>query len=189
MATTLIKNSMLDAGVTTAIVPIGTVLPYVLPTAPAGFLFCFGQALAPGDADDLRSVLVGAGNPFGVSGSDPRVPDLRGRAVAGKDDMGGAAAGRLTTGGAGVDGVTLGAAGGAQTHTLTVAQLPAHNHEINAAFPLIEGAGWSRGDDAGTEAKPITRGSKNTANNGSDQAHPNVQPTLVLNYIIKAKAA
>ncbi len=56
------------------------------------------------------------------------VPDARGRVVAGKDDMGGSAASRLTSGGSGVDGATLGASGGAQTHTLITAEIPAHLH-------------------------------------------------------------
>ncbi|KFC73186.1 hypothetical protein FG93_01930 [Bosea sp. LC85] len=66
-------------------------------------------------------VTVYAGAPCG-SASDIRLPDLRGRVVAGRDNMGGTAAGRLTA--ATVNGSPLGAAGGAETGTLTIAQLP-----------------------------------------------------------------
>jgi hypothetical protein len=59
------------------------------------------------------------------------LPDGRGRAMAGLDDMGGTAAGRLTatyfgaTGGcSAVLGTTLGAACGGESQTLTLAQLP-----------------------------------------------------------------
>ena len=58
------------------------------------------------------------------------LPDLRGRVAAGRDDMGGSAANRITNGGSGIVGTTLGAAGGAETHTLTTAQIPSHSHTI-----------------------------------------------------------
>lgn len=113
----------------------GVVLDYALSTPPSPqWLMCYGQALAAGDATTarLRAKLIADGNPYGADGSgNPRVPDARGRGTAGKDDMGGTAAGRLTVDGAGINGSQLGAAGGAQTHTLTTAQLAAHNHGVN----------------------------------------------------------
>ena len=42
--------------------------------------------------------------------------------------MGGSSANRLTGQTGGVDGDTLGGTGGAETHTLTTAQMPAHTH-------------------------------------------------------------
>ena len=39
------------------------------------------------------------------------MPDLRGRVIVGKDDMGGAAALRVTTGGEGLNGASLAAVG------------------------------------------------------------------------------
>lgn len=58
------------------------------------------------------------------------LPDLRGRVLAGKDNAGGTPANRLTSATAGVDGTKVGAAGGSQSHTLTSAQMPAHNHGV-----------------------------------------------------------
>jgi len=52
------------------------------------------------------------------------LPDLRGRATYGIDNMGGTAAGRVTSGGSGIVGTTLGAAGGDQA-------LQAHSHGVN----------------------------------------------------------
>jgi microcystin-dependent protein len=85
----------------------------------------------------------------------------------------------LTHGGSGFVGTTLGAAGGAETHTLTTAQIPSHSHTIlggdttPASFASRAGQGdgfnnynWSSGFTGG---------------NG---AHPNVQPTIILNWII-----
>lgn len=54
------------------------------------------------------------------------LPDLRGRTIAGLDDMGTGPALRLTTAGLGVgiNGITLGNAGGAETRTLVTANIP-----------------------------------------------------------------
>lgn len=112
----------------------GVVLDYALSTPPsAKWLMCYGQPLVAGDAVTarLRAKLIADGFPHGQdAGGNPRVPDVRGRATAGKDDMGGTAAGRLTAAG-GVNGAQLGATGGVQVHTLTVAQMPGHNHGVS----------------------------------------------------------
>lgn len=56
------------------------------------------------------------------------LPDFRGRALAGLDDMGNSAAGRLTATYFGTSAIVLGAAGGSESHTLTLAESPAHSH-------------------------------------------------------------
>jgi len=99
-------------------VPIGTVLPFSGPDLPSGFRFCDGSAVSATDFPELHAI-VGA-----------NVPDMRGRTIVGKDNMGGSAANRMTSGGSGIVGTTLGAVGGTETHTLTGAQI-AHNHTFN----------------------------------------------------------
>lgn len=69
--------------------------------------------------------------PWGVGDGSTtfNVPDSRGRVCAGGDAMGGTVSGRMTAAG-GVSGVAVGSAGGVETHTLTSAQLPSHNHPV-----------------------------------------------------------
>jgi microcystin-dependent protein len=164
-----------------ALLPSGVMLPYGGASAPAGWLLCFGQAVSRTTYAALFAVL-GTAYGSGDGSTTFNVPDFRGRVPAGLDNMGGTAANRLTTAGGGVNGAVLGASGGAETHTLTVAQMPAHTHGMTQAMPAITNA-------AGT----VNRASSNTPANasgtsdstGGDGAHPNVQPTLVATYIIK----
>lgn len=50
-------------------------------TPPAGWLLCDGSPLAAGTADNLRAMLIAEGNPFGVSGADPLLPDRSGESL------------------------------------------------------------------------------------------------------------
>jgi microcystin-dependent protein len=99
--------------------------------------------------------------------------------------MGGTSADRLTDQTGGLNGDTLGATGGSETHTLTEAQLPAHSHSLGTNGRV------QVGNDNGTaysgkwvsgSGSTITYSTEDT---GSDTAHNNVQPTIILNYIIK----
>lgn len=146
--------------------PAGVVLPFAGSTAPTGWLLCFGQAVS---RTTFATLFAALGTTYGAGDGSTTfaIPDFRGRVPGGKDDMGGTAASRLTTAGSGVNGAVLGASGGAQTHTLTNAQLPTS----------VIGTGGS------TIARGATISDLQTV--GSGQAHNNTQPTIVLNYIIK----
>lgn len=163
-----------------AAIPAGVMLPYAGSSAPSGFLLCAGQAVS---RSTYSALFAAIGTTFGAGNGSTtfNVPDLRGRVAGGKDDMGGSAANRLTTSGSGVDGITLGAAGGAETHTLTTPQLPAHTHALNAQ--TLSGRNTSSG---GGETIMYAGSGFNTNQAGSGAAHNNTQPTLVTNYIIKA---
>lgn len=138
------------------------------------------------------------------------VPDMRGRVAPGRDNMGGSAASTLTsaycTGAAGALG--LGSACGTQSKTLLQANLPnvsltttiaagqgAHTHDVkNTLFNVTAGGVpsvgsiTSGGTTTGTAAavsNTLPAMSGTTPTGGTDTAFSIVQPTLVLNYIIK----
>lgn len=106
------------------------------------------------------------------------LPDARGRALSGLDDMGNAAAGRLTatyfgaTGGcSGVLGTTLGAACGGESQLLTVAQIPAHAHANTLNDPgHVHGFGGTGVSSVRLVGTGGLGGSSNTIqfNNGTD---------------------
>lgn len=160
------------------VLPTGTIVPFAGGFAPSGWLFCAGQNVSRTTYATLYSVLgdvYGAGDGSTTFG----LPDLRGRVIAGKDNMGGSTASRLTS--PQVAGTTLGATGGAQTHTLTTAEIPAHTHSTG-----IYGSGAT--SPPAPVASSTTRGSTaydTAANAGGGGAHNNVQPTFILNYVIK----
>jgi microcystin-dependent protein len=107
--------------------PAGTINSFAGTTAPSGWLLCAGQTVSRSTYANLFAV-VGTTYGAGDGSTTFALPDLRGRTVAGKDDMGGSTASRLTAGGSGITGTTLGANGGTETHTLTTAQMPSHTH-------------------------------------------------------------
>jgi len=155
----------------------GMLMPYAGATAPTGWLLCYGQAVNRTTYADLFAV-VGTTYGAGDGSTTFNLPDLRGRVVAGKDDMGGVSADRLTDQSGGLDGDVLGDTGGAETHTLVEAELAAHTHSVPSG-----GGGASNyalGGPAGSFSVSQTTGSA-----GSDTAHNNVQPTIILTYIIK----
>jgi hypothetical protein len=139
------------------------------------------------------------------------LPDGRGRAMAGLDDMGNAAAGRLTATyfGAsgtcsGVLGTTLGAGCGGESQTLSASQIPSISSAGSASVNSTAGnvlTGSPTGDlvSGGTGAvfKGITSATSGSgtltstgsasvsSNNTGGQPHPQVPPTILITYYIK----
>ena len=161
------------------IMPTGAVLPYAGSSAPTGFLLCYGQAISRSTYADLFSA-ISTTYGTGDGSSTFNVPDLRGRVAAGQDDMGGSSANRLTDQTGGLNGDTLGDTGGSETHTLTTAQMPAHTHTV-AAQQQVSGDSTNRGGSGQLGAAATIT----TSSAGDGSAHNNVQPTIILNYIIR----
>jgi microcystin-dependent protein len=108
--------------VTFGSVQIGAGMDFWGTTAPARWLFPYGQAISRTTYAALFAVL---GTTYGAGDGSTtfNLPDKRGRSSISKDDMGGAAASRVTAAVSGVNGTTLGAAGGNQA-------MQTHNHGI-----------------------------------------------------------
>lgn len=110
--------------------------------------------------------------------------DARGRLLAGLDNMGGTAAGILTSATMTPNGTTMGATGGTQTHVLTTAQMPSHGHGGDGGYAfLYANAGAEFGFIGG--AGNYAGYSYSTGPAGSSAAHPNTQPTILLNVAVK----
>ncbi len=158
--------------------PAGSMLPFAGSAAPVGWLLCYGQAVSRATYSVLFTAIsttYGSGD----GSTTFNLPDLRGRVVAGKDDMGGTSASRLTSP---VAGSTLGATGGAQSHTLTTPEIPSHTHTLNKS------GGFSGSDTPPyvlNTSDPGAFVTTSTSATGGGGAHNNVQPTIVANYIIK----
>lgn len=164
----------------------GMVMPYAGTSAPTGWLLAYGQAVSRTTYADLFTA-IGTTYGTGDGSSTFNLPDLRGRVVAGQDDMGSSSANRLTSP---INGDTLGAAGGSQSHTLTVAQMPSHTHNITGTyrkdFGSPPGGSFPHGSSHGTSGVNISGFlSLTNSSTGGNQSHNNVQPTIILNYIIK----
>jgi microcystin-dependent protein len=186
---------------------VGNAYPTFNSTADDGFILPFGQNL---NRTTYAALFAKWGTTYGVGDGSTTfgVPDVRGRTIAGKDDMGGTSANRLTGLTGGIDGDVLGGTGGSESHVLTLAQLaahthtgttgndsPDHTHATNAiASRGANGSGnrgWSSGDSIDGSANISSGGASarhthtfTTASTGSDTAHNNVQPTIVANYQI-----
>jgi len=180
------------------LVPVGVVVPFAGSTSPAGWELCYGQAVSRTTYAGLFTT-IGTTYGSGDGSTTFNVPDLRGRVSAGKDDMGGTAASRLTSTVLTASN-TLGATGGTQTHTMTSAEMPSHTHTQDAHSHAVQRSN-SAATSVGADASALYRAQANTGsptyfdtqnatatnqNTGGGGAHLNTQPTIVLNYIIKA---
>lgn len=152
----------------TQIVPTGSLFPFAGASSPTGYALCNGSSVSTsGTYAGLFAVI---GYTYGGSGASFNLPDLRTRVPVGKDS------GTFAT---------LGGTGGAETHTLTIAQMPSHAHTLsnggtNMVSDATSGINWNTaaGTSYGFKSSVINA-------NGGGGAHNNLQPYIVTNYIIK----
>jgi len=89
---------------------------YAGASAPTGYLLCQGQAVSRSTYAALFAV-VGTTYGSGDGSTTFNLPDLRQRVPVGKHTTGTFS--------------TLGVAGGAETHSITAAEMPAHTHSVD----------------------------------------------------------
>lgn len=151
--------------------PVGTILMNAAATAPTGWLLCYGQAVSRSTYANLFTALS---TTYGVGDGSTtfNLPDLRGRAVAGMDNMGGSSANRVTN----VAADSVGGVMGTETHTLTTSEMPSHSHYASGSG----GSTYAEGTGSFSTLNGLT-----TAPEGGGQAHNNMQPTMFMHFIIK----
>lgn len=142
--------------------------------APRAWAFCDGQLISIAQNTALFSIL---GTTYGGDGRTTfALPDLRGRAPI--------HAGH----GPGLSDYRLGQRSGAETVTLTVNQMPSHNHPVSTssedADAKLPSAGFLTNGGAYARQATQTALPAYIGNVGGNQPVSVIQPVAVLNYII-----
>jgi microcystin-dependent protein len=141
--------------------------------APKGWALCNGQLLPINQNQALFSLL---GTTYGGDGRvNFALPDLRSRVP-------------IHVG----SGHTLGERGGEQAHTVSIAEMPAHFHLVNAssadgslATPVNNY--WGSNSERPYSSDPtnlVAMSPTGIANTGGSQAHLNIMPSLTLSFCI-----
>jgi len=185
-------------------IPPGTIMDYAgasgtIPPYLAGeWLFCDGSSLSSSSYPGLFAAI---GYTYGGSSGTFSLPDLRGRARFGRDDMGGSTAGRITSAESSITGTTLGSAGGVQslalsesqlpshTHTATTSSSGAHTHTYSGASPQ-SGGPYGGGQTAVYASSTTASTGDHThtvtvATTGGGTTHTNMPPAMIINSLIK----
>jgi hypothetical protein len=76
LATTAFAQALMDS-----VMPPGVILVTPFATADAGYTLMDGKAITVAISSRLRDKLIANGSPWGLSGSDPLLPDWKGRAL------------------------------------------------------------------------------------------------------------
>lgn len=197
-----------------ALVPTGSIMPYAGGSAPSGWILSSGGTIgnatsganlrANADTQSLFTLLYNswadaqapvsggrtgnATNDFN-NGKTIQVPDLRGRVIAGLDNMGGSSANRLYPQ---FNSGVIGATGGDQTNTATTNSngtntiyTTSYSMDGPSTLTPVTGGGGQAGGVNHTHANVLSVGTPNISVTGTSSAFGIVQPTMVMNYIIK----
>lgn len=151
--------------------------------APAGWMFCQGQALPISENETLFQLI---GTTYGGDGQESfNLPDLRGRVPLHQDR-------RMPT--SITSTYILGEQAGVEVTTLTTQQIAYHTHTLGAStapgtsasplgtVPADSGSGSAQYTQATTNL--VTQPTQTLGTTGANQPHSNMQPYLVVNYII-----
>jgi len=144
--------------------------------APAGWMFCAGQILPIAENETLFNLI---GTTYGGDGEQTfALPDMQGRVPV---HFG--------------NGIVLAETGGVEEVTLTVQQIPSHNHAMLATTNPAGGTSPSQtqtvavGQNStitayGLDAPQSTLNPASITSSGGSQPHDNMQPFLCVSFII-----
>lgn len=147
--------------------------------APAGWMLCEGQELSIAGNDTLFNLI---GTTYGGDGQSTfKLPDLRGRIPI-----------HMGQGPGISQNYQIGEAGGVETVTLTLNQIPIHNHPMlgqskrgNTNSP--QNAVWAKSTLRQFSNSPGTTQAMHAnivSPSGGSQPHDNMMPYLTINFII-----
>lgn len=152
---------------------VGEIRLFAANFAPAGWLLCHGQLLSIAENETLFQLI---GTTYGGDGESTfALPDLRGRIPLHQGN-----------------GAVLASQSGVESVTLTVQQIPAHTHPLQASTDVATQSSPGNSVPAQSTAADLyiadtaTTGlaASTLAPTGGSQPHENMQPFLGLNFII-----
>jgi microcystin-dependent protein len=162
------------------LIPAGTIIQSAAVNEPTGWFNCDGRLLLRTQYGALfAAILYTYSATFSGTDLSFNIPDLRGRTSVGSGN------------GSGLTNRSLGQTGGAETHTLTTNEMPSHSHTSNADgenIGLIVADTFNtltESDTSPNESNLVRRDALVINNTGGGQAHNNMQPFIVLRYLIK----
>lgn len=175
--------------------PTGALIAYAGTTAPSGWLLCYGQAVSRTTYADLFS-LTGTAYGVGDGSTTFNLPDYRGRALVGLDNLGGSSANRITSAnadslnntgfGSETDQGTNGTTGG---HALTSAENGPHTHTValgtGAGTSFVIGQNSSTGNTVTTSSSGSGTAHTHPGSTWTGTTGANAQPSLAAGIIIK----
>lgn len=154
---------------TTSFLPAGTVVWKASTNVPTGWLECNGAAVS---RTTYSALFADIGTTYGT-GDGSTTFNLPAQARVTLVGRGGSGTATLAN--------TVGSTGGAETHTLSIGEIPSHTHSYFAPT-----AGTLVGAGATATVSNTTGNNSTSGSAGSGNAHNNMQPSLVMMMIIRA---
>ena len=202
----MLLNSISVSGGGGDFTPIGSGMDFYGQVPPENYMFADGAAISRTEYSELFEI-IGTTYGAGDGSTTFNLPDKRERVSVMYKAGSTNGTSEATLG-------TLGAKGGEFKHTLTVSEMPSHSHTFTGSSSSISGNAYSNSQllyikgtssssasgkrtfqtdwESSTSNLPVTltgtvtpKGSNQ--NTGDGEAHNNLQPYLVCNYIIKVK--